>query len=450
MKTRKNLVILGLIAGVATPAAADPCGMVPPIRIADTNVPAIQRTGPQRTYVMFHDGVQTMALRPGFTGKVDDFGMLIPFPSPPALRKIDDATFRHIEGAVEPPKVNVWLYDPYEIYEEDMEGAVESAPAMMDDGDDGGLRYDEVRVLNQEAVGMYQVAVLEAGSPKALATWMTENGYRYPDGMDAVVQDYVGAKWCFVAIKATVGQAPGVAPRPGMRKADAALPDGASFDGHVQGMGFRFRASAPVIPMRLSVFNPDTSGDGPRNVVYALTEGGIKLADVGEQTVVRQIAGSELRDRLTRPLEVIWHNGTAEDIAEQHQLALKHSRNPSPYNGVAKELFAADLHAASSKTLSLPFEEEEKELLRISESLGLRGAEVDTQHAAAIAEQRDWVTREALDELPALTLTVIDGNLPVEVLARQNLTFEAYTMPQGSEPHRNDPLKAHDLSLSFH
>ena len=32
-----------------------------------------------------------------------------------------------------------------------------------------GLAFDEVRVLNQEAVGMYQVAVLEAGSSKALA-----------------------------------------------------------------------------------------------------------------------------------------------------------------------------------------------------------------------------------------------------------------------------------------
>ena len=32
----------------------------------------------------------------------------------------------------------------------------------------GGANIDEVRVLSQEAVGMYQVAVLEAGSPKAL------------------------------------------------------------------------------------------------------------------------------------------------------------------------------------------------------------------------------------------------------------------------------------------
>ena len=96
----------------------------------------------------------------------------------------------------------------------------------------------------------------------------------------------------------------------------------------------------------------------------------------------------------------------------------------------------ADLHAATSKTLSLPFEEEEKELLRISEYLGLRGAEVDAQHAVVIAEQRDWLTRKALDELPSLTLTVIDGSLPVEVMGPHHHSApdrQATSTPAGSK-----------------
>ncbi|MAA80213.1 MAG: hypothetical protein CL916_13245, partial [Deltaproteobacteria bacterium] len=78
-------------------ASADPCGMVPPIAVTNSN--AIARQGSQRTYVFFKDGIETIALRPGFTGSVEDFGMLIPFPSPPALRKIEDDTFAHIEAA---------------------------------------------------------------------------------------------------------------------------------------------------------------------------------------------------------------------------------------------------------------------------------------------------------------------------------------------------------------
>ena len=448
-----GLALLGMTAG---PAVADPCGMVPPITIADGKTPAIQRQGAQRTYVMFHDGVETMALRPGFVGKIDDFGMLIPFPTAPALRKIEDDTFHHLEGLVDPPEIDVHLYEPYRYYLEEM--AMADGPASRaepsEEAEDN-LRYDEVKVLNQEAVGMYQVAVLAAGSPKALSRWMSENGYRYPDGMDAVVQDYVTASWCFVAIKATVGQAPGVTPQPGMRGVDPKLPEGASFDGHVQGMGFRFKTDSPVIPMRLSVFNPDASGDGPRNVVYVLTEGGVKLADIGEQTVVRQIPGHELYRRSTEKLGINWHNGTEKDLDPSSRPQLEAMRDPTPYLGIARELVASDLHAiAASKggegELSLPFEEEEKELLRISEAFGLRGAEIDALHGSALDEHRAWITSEALGGIKDLTLTVIDGSLPVEVLARQNLTFESYELPRGAElVARNDPLQPHNPGISL-
>ena len=87
-------------------AWADPCGMGPPLTVPDARQ-AIQRTGAQRTYVMFRDGIETIALRPGFEGDVADFGMLIPFPSPPAIRKIADDTFKHLEGA----DMSSWLED---------------------------------------------------------------------------------------------------------------------------------------------------------------------------------------------------------------------------------------------------------------------------------------------------------------------------------------------------
>ena len=450
MSNRHPWVALAALLAAA-PAAADPCGMVPPIRIDDiAGVPAIQRQGAQRTYMMFHQGVETIALRPGFTGKVDDFGMLIPFPTPPALRKIEDDTFAHLEALVDPPEVDVWLYDPRQMYMEDMEmSAMAGTMDKSAEAEEGGLRYDEVKVLNQEAVGMYQVAVLEAGSPKALQRWMEANGYRYPKGMDATVNDYVGARWCFVAIKATVNQMPGVSPKPGMREVNPKLPAGASFDGHVQGMGFRFKTDSPVIPMRLSVFNPDDSGQGPRNVAYLFTEGGVKLSDIPEETVVRQVAGSELVRRFTKPLNVRWHNGEAKDLDPASRPQLEATRDPRPHMHFAEDLVASDLYAISSGTLSLPFEEEEKELLRISESFGLRGAEIDALHAGAIGVERANTVEGSLRSLASLTLTVVDGSFPIPVLARQNLTLEAWDLPRGAEPPRQDPLTPPDLALSL-
>jgi hypothetical protein len=63
--------------------------MVPPI-YTGAEAP-ITRIGLQQTYVYFDDGVESFVIRPGFRGKIDSFGMLIPFPTPPSLRKVPDS-----------------------------------------------------------------------------------------------------------------------------------------------------------------------------------------------------------------------------------------------------------------------------------------------------------------------------------------------------------------------
>ena len=77
--------VLALAVGVLPCSVlADPCGMVPPIYVTDNT--SLVRVGDQQTYVFYKDGIETFVIRPGFSGKVEDFGMLISFPTPPALR----------------------------------------------------------------------------------------------------------------------------------------------------------------------------------------------------------------------------------------------------------------------------------------------------------------------------------------------------------------------------
>ena len=92
-----------LFSFAAIEALADPCGMVPPIYVGQP--PTLARVGEQQTYVFYKDGVETFVIRPGFKGDVDNFGMLIPFPTPPALRKVPDNVFAQIAAAVDPPEV---------------------------------------------------------------------------------------------------------------------------------------------------------------------------------------------------------------------------------------------------------------------------------------------------------------------------------------------------------
>lgn len=394
---------------------ADPCGMVPPITIGDT-IP-ITRIGDQQTYVFFKDGIETFVIRPGYSGKIDEFGMLIPFPTPPALRKIPDNIFGHIAAAIDPPEVVVDLLP---------RALAANTTAKSSRGLTYRSRKSEVRVLRKEAVGMYEVAVLEAGSAEALKRWMDEHGYRYPTGMDKVCGEYVQDGWCFVAVKTKVGAKNAVAPQPGQRSIQSQLPDGSVFDGNVQAMGFRFKTDELVVPMRLSAFNKGKL----RNIVYLLADGPRRIRKIPEEYVVRQIPGSQLIKNVTAPLPLRIIGGKLRDFSPRRLESINVRRDPHAKNGAAKELFAADLLAVSTGKMALPQEEREKEFLRIGERLGLRGSEIDQVNAAALSELNARTVEHALKDLQQMTLTVIDGDFPRQVIADANLSFDKFVMSQ--------------------
>ena len=405
----------------APPTQADPCGMVPPIYTGPGS--PITRIGLQQTYVFHKDGIETFVIRPGFEGKVDNFGMLIPFPNPPALRKVPDNVFQQLANAIDPPEVVVDLDIMYgRLALSAGGGGAELKGGLAF----GAMQKESVVVLKQEAVGMYEVAVLQAGSAQALKRWMDQNKFVYPDGMDAVTEDYIEQKWCFVAVKTKVGSKGAVNPAPGQRQVDSALPAGSVFDGNVQGMGFRFKSDELVVPMRLSAFNPGKL----RNVVYVLTDQPKKIRSIPEQFVVRQVKGQQLHDNLTQPLPLRIIGGTLKDVPEWQKKNLKTRRDPKPRNGVAAELFASDLLAVATGELSLGHEETEKEYLRIGEYFGLRGADYDLDIASASKAATDKTVQAALQSLKSMTLTVIDGDFPREVIAKENLTFARYNMPE--------------------
>jgi len=448
MRLRRSNALVALLAialvtsGTTTSAFADPCGMVPPpLQIISAR--PIERIGVQKTYVAFDKGIETMVLRPGFRGKVEEFGMLIPFPSPPSIRKVDDSIFSHISAAIDPPEVIARVQrfrrpmPTRSMKSSASMGRASAAPMAESD-----LAFDEVRVVRQEAVGMYEVAVLAAGGTKALQTWMDDNGFRYPKGMDTVVADYVHSKWFFVAIKTKVGQKAGVNPRPGMRTANSTRPAGSTFNGFVQAMGFRFKTKDLVIPMRLSVFNADGNS---RNIVYALTDNPSKIAGLPETFVKRQISGNRLFQNVTNPLPLRVIGGTKGDLNASQIANLPNLRNPTRHNGLARELFAADMLAIAKGRLQNKLEEKAKALLNIGEALGMRGRIIDDLNRAELKKQRDRLGQQSLRRLRSMTLTVIDGAFDRNILAKQNLKFQNYRMartrntPQNYDAVRQGP-----------
>jgi hypothetical protein len=409
-----------VLALVTAEALADPCGMVPPI-YTGPGVP-ITRVGPQRTYVFYKDGMETYVIRPGFQGKVDEFGMLIPFPSPPAMRKVSDAIFPHLASAIEPPEVVIDLR-PRPKYEDYAEMSL--APSAMGAKSEEKLAYDEVKVLKREAVGMYEVATLAAGSAKALNRWMDEHGFKYPAGMDEVCNDYIKLGWVFVAEKTRVGSKPNSDPKPGMKSVNPAIPSGANFDGYVQAMGFRYKVDKPSVPMRLSPFNEGEK----RQIVYYLTDQPVRFDGVDTTLVKRQVPGWRLYKNIMNLLPVRVVGGSPGQVSKDMLANLRGQRNPKPHNGEAKALFASDLRALKTGQLSLDHEEKEKELLRIGEALNLRGPEIDLLHEAHLDVDRDKSALGELGKLESLYMTVIDGDFPIQLMKDKDLTTSKFGMP---------------------
>jgi hypothetical protein len=448
------------MAAIAAPALADPCGMVPPQGIPGPLVNTLTRTGTQYTYVFYKDGVQDVVLRPAFKGKVSEFGMLIPFKTPPAIRKVSDDVFGQLEAAVKPPSVSVALSSGWGMGGPTAPGSPTSpgtsptTPSAPTGPRGPGLAYNAVNVVNQEAMGMYQVAVLEAGSPEALEKWMTTHGYVYPKGMGGVVNEYVMHRWCFVAVKARVGQKAGVSPRPGMRNASAALPPGAEFSGAVQAMGFRFMTDTPVVPMRLSAHNPGKL----QNRCFILAERGVRFEQLDRAFVEQQLDGRTLTANALGALpasitywdaqgrQITVKVGSAEEpdslpghLWQQYSQWASVARDPDPQIGVARDLFLSDMLSAATGRLLHHFEERHKQLLNMGDALGLRGPHMDRLLEKQLADVRREALAGMIERLERMTLTVIDGEFPRATLRDNDLTLLCYDPATG----REQPLARH-------
>jgi hypothetical protein len=390
--------------------------MVPPVQVNAGD--AIKRVGAQKTYLFYRDGIESFVVRPGFEGKVDNFGMLIPFPNVPSIRKVPNNIFPQLTKAIDPPEITVRANRERFIGA----GAFGSSAGTSTELN---LKRDEVQVKSTEAVGMYQTAVLEAGSPEALKRWMDDHGYSYPNNMGQATQDYVDAGWCFVAVKARVGSKNAVNPKPGMREADTQMPEDATFDGNVQAMGFRFRTDELVAPMRLSAYNSGKL----HNITYVLTDEPKRINHISKHHVKRQVSGDKLYRNVTEPLPVRVIGEKWEDLSDSLKEQIREQRDPDAINGRAKELFQGDLLAARNDQLVLGFEQEKKALLDIEEALNLRGEEVDALNREYLSDRNKRERQQALKDLKGMTLTVVDGVFPREVLKRENLTFSTYRMP---------------------
>jgi len=131
--------------------------------------------------VLFYDkGVETLILSITFTGNAKDFAWIVPTPSRPKVDKASSELFLSLKELTRPPRPHRWS---------DNLGAMPTA------------EKSGVEVLETKEVGIYEIKVLAASKADALAKYLSENGYQFPEKGSYVLEDYVKNKWYYTAVK---------------------------------------------------------------------------------------------------------------------------------------------------------------------------------------------------------------------------------------------------------
>ena len=122
----------------------------------------------------------------------------------------------------------------------------------------------------------------------------------------------------------------------------------------------------------------------------------------------------QIRSELVQEIEELKGKGMIPGLA-----TVLVGDNPASQSYVRSKNKAAHEMGIHSEQHNLDKETSEEDLLAL----------IDKLNAEALKKDRDKTVAAGLSDLEKMTLTMVDGDFPREVLGRQNLTFAEYKMP---------------------
>jgi hypothetical protein len=181
--------------------------------------------GQETSIVRYDDrtGAEQIVMRLSVRSKTPDAAWLFPTPAAAEVRLGDRQWFSQLDR----------LTDPEVVRKRTWWGPLFSGHAG-DDAAPGGVRgLPPVTVLGEKRLGPFQVATLAGGDSKALAGWLSSNGYKLAPRLAQALQPYVAMRWTYVAVKLVPGA-------------------GRTLTGDLDPLHITFHSGELVYPMRLS------------------------------------------------------------------------------------------------------------------------------------------------------------------------------------------------------
>ncbi len=140
-------------------------------------------------------GLLTTEVQISYVGESAGFAWVVPVPAEPDIFLSNDAMFTAVANNTTP----VYALVTQATGSLQLGCATENAlSGDFDSAEDGG---NGVSVVSSEAVGPYDTVTLQAENADRLVTWLQDEGYAVPDGLELSLAPYVAAGQYFVALK---------------------------------------------------------------------------------------------------------------------------------------------------------------------------------------------------------------------------------------------------------
>ncbi len=244
-----------------------------------------------------HENKTVLTMANDFKGDVKEFALVVPVPTILEKEQIhvgDPALLKHLADYSAPRLVEYFDENPCRRYElmdrRSMDMAKSMAPAAASARErDKALG---VTVEAQYTVGEYDILILSAKESHGLETWLTENGYRIPNGASVVLQSYLKQGMKFFVARVNLGE-----------QAKLGLT-------HLRPLQIAFESPKFMLPIRLGTVN----ADGAQELfIYFLTKQGrvettnyrtVRLPDAQEIPLyVKGTFGDFYRDLFTQQVK---------------------------------------------------------------------------------------------------------------------------------------------------
>jgi hypothetical protein len=246
-----NRKLLLILATVIAPAAVHAfCGFY--VAKADTKL----FNKASKVVLVREDDKTVMTMANDFEGDAKDFAVVIPVPTFIEKGQIhvgDNALIEHLDAYSAPRLVEYFDEDPCAPRPVTAMPRAAWAAGLTKATRDAHEKALGVKVEAEYTIGEYDITILSAEQSGGLETWLTENGYKIPEGAGDILESYIKQKIHFFVAKVNLEE-----------KAKAGFT-------YLRPLQVAYESPKFMLPIRLGTVN----ANGPQDLfVFALTRQG--------------------------------------------------------------------------------------------------------------------------------------------------------------------------------